>query len=57
MDGFDPEQVPEALWMSSEQVVTVSLRELPQGPVVLVAGESNLAMARQGLEGQLQRLS
>ena len=57
MDGFDPEQVPEALWMSSEQVVTLSLRELPQGPVVLVAGESNLAMARQGLEGQLQRLS
>ncbi len=58
MTDFDSTQVPDALWMDAADVVSASLSALDAGgPLVLVPGEGNLAMARQGLEDMLAALS
>jgi len=56
LEGFDKGRVPEELWMSASAVVGCSLDALGDGRVLLVPGEVNLAMARNGLQQQLDAL-
>lgn len=55
-EEFDRQRIPEALWMTAEEVVTESLAALGNGRVLLVPGESNREIARSGLQSQLDSL-
>lgn len=54
--GFDRERIPQQMWMTVEAVVTSSLAALGSGKVVVVPGADNQAMARAGVQRQLERL-
>ena len=56
MDNFDKAIVPDEYWMEADEVVSASLKGLATGPLVLVTGESNLSMAKKGLQKQLDTL-
>ncbi len=57
MAGFDPGQIPDKVWMDSESVVRASLEALGSGAVLVVPGEGNGELARQGLQGMLKNLA
>lgn len=54
----DMSKIPAAMWMDGEAVVTACLTALaaPDSPVILVPGDDNLALARAGLQAQLDAL-
>lgn len=54
--GFERESIPAALWMEPAEVVEASLQALPAGPVLVVPGADNRALARAALESQLGAL-
>lgn len=54
--GFSPDRVPEQMWMDAAEVVASSLAALGSGQVVVVPGEVNLGLAREGVRQQLERL-
>lgn len=54
--GFDRDRIPEQMWMDAPQVVAASLAALAGEQVLVVPGEGNLAMARAGLQRQLDAL-
>ena len=56
MGSFDKSVVPDEYWMEVDEVVSASLQGLEGGPTVLVTGEGNLAMAKKGLNKQLEAL-
>ena len=56
MAGFEPEKVPDALWMSAAEVVTTSLAALDEGRALVVPGDDNRARARAGLKDLLEML-
>jgi hypothetical protein len=54
--GFDRQRIPEQMWMTAPDVVAASLAALGSGKVVVVPGQDNLAIARLGLQQQLESL-
>jgi len=46
LSHFDRAQIPRGLWMSSEAVVTTSLRQLHSGRVICIPGVKNRWLAR-----------
>jgi short-subunit dehydrogenase len=54
--GFDKSKVPQHLWMDAGEVVAISLGALGNGQVLVVPGEGNQALARMGLQQQLDAL-
>lgn len=54
--GMDVSGVPDEMWMSSPDVVACSLQHLDAGPVLVIPGEQNVAIAEMGLQQQLQQL-
>jgi short-subunit dehydrogenase len=54
--GFDPQRIPEQMWMTAPDVVAASLAALGSGKVVVVPGADNQAIARLGLQQQLESL-
>lgn len=46
LEQFDPAQIPQAMWMSGEAVVSESLRQLKSGRVIAIPGAKNRWMAR-----------
>lgn len=54
--GFDKARIGEEMWMDPAAVVTASLDALGSGRVIVVPGDSNLKLARMGLEQQLAAL-
>ncbi len=54
--GFDKKRVPAHMWMTAPEVVTASLAGLGSGRVLVVPGEGNVALARGGLQRQLDAL-
>jgi len=54
--GFDKSKVPQHLWMDADEVVAISLGALGTGQVLVVPGEGNQALARMGLQQQLDAL-
>jgi short-subunit dehydrogenase len=52
MAAFDKTRVPEALWMTAEEVVDASLAALGSSQVVLVPGAENRARVSAALEAQ-----
>ncbi len=55
-EAFDRQRIPEELWMTAEDVVAESLAALGSGRVLVVPGEANRAIARSGLQRQLDAL-
>ncbi len=55
-EGFDRNRIPEQMWTSAQVVVAASLEALGSAQVLVVPGESNRAVARLGLQQQLERL-
>lgn len=55
-ENFDRDRIPEQAWMTSEAVVADSLAALGSGRVLVVPGQHNQAIARAGLQGQLDAL-
>jgi len=51
--GFDKSRIPAQMWMNADEVVANSLAALGRGRVVVVPGEDNVALARTGLQQQL----
>ena len=56
MDSFDKADVPDKYWMEVGPVVATSLEALKGEQVLVVAGETNLEVARTGLKEQLDAL-
>lgn len=54
--GFDPNQVPEAMWMEPEEVARESLAALETGPVVLIPGAGNRQMMVGAVRRQLAEM-
>jgi short-subunit dehydrogenase len=54
--GFDRERIPQQMWMTAGDVVASSLAALGSGKVVVVPGADNQAIARAGVQQQLERL-
>lgn len=54
--GFDKSKVPQQMWMNADEVVSASLEALGAGQVLVVPGEDNQALARMGLQQQLDAL-
>jgi short-subunit dehydrogenase len=54
--GFDRQRIPEQMWMTAPDVVAASLAALGSGKVVVVPGTDNQAIARLGLQQQLESL-
>ena len=54
--GFNSSRIPDEMWMNADEVVTASLAALGSGQVLVVPGEANQALARMGLQQQLDRL-
>ena len=54
--GFDKSRVPAAMWMEAAAVVAASLQALGGGTVLVVPGESNVGLARMGVQNQLEAL-
>ena len=54
--GFSKSKVPADMWMDADAVVAASLAALGSGQVMIVPGERNIAMARMGLQNQLDAL-
>jgi short-subunit dehydrogenase len=54
--GFDKCRIPDEMWMNADEVVTASLTALGSGRVLVVPGEANRALARMGLQRQLDAL-
>jgi short-subunit dehydrogenase len=54
--GFDKCRIPDEMWMNADEVVTASLAALGSGRVLVVPGEANRALARMGLQRQLDAL-
>jgi short-subunit dehydrogenase len=54
--GFDKSRVPAGMWMDADAVVAESLAALGSGRVLVVPGEGNVAMARTGVQNQLDAL-
>jgi hypothetical protein len=44
------------MWMNADEVVAASLAALGSGRVLVVPGEANQALARMGLQQQLDAL-
>ena len=55
--GFDVNRIPQEMWMDAPAVVSASLAALAAGQVLVVPGEANQAIARMGLQQQLDALS
>lgn len=58
--GFDRSQVPQALWMTAEEVVTESLASLGKGQVIVVPGRRYkllVASSRSSLGGPLRSMA
>jgi short-subunit dehydrogenase len=54
--GFDNNRIPDEMWMNADEVVAASLEALGSGQVLVVPGETNQALARMGLQQQLDAL-
>ena len=54
--GFSPDRVPKQMWMDAPEVVASSLAALGSGQVLVVPGEVNLGLARDGVRQQLYSL-
>ncbi len=54
---FDPERVPQEMWMDAGEVVAQSLAALEEGPAVLVTGEVNRQLAAGALQALQQELA
>ena len=54
--GFDSSRIPDEMWMNADEVVAASLAALGSGRVLVVPGEANQALARMGLQRQLDAL-
>lgn len=54
--GFDNGRIPDEMWMNVDEVVAASLATLGGEQVLVVPGESNQALARMGLQQQLDAL-
>jgi short-subunit dehydrogenase len=54
--GFDSSRIPDEMWMNADEVVAASLAALGSGRVLVVPGEANRALARMGLQQQLDAL-
>jgi len=54
--GFDSGRIPAEMWMDADKVVAASLAALGSGQVLVVPGEGNQALARMGLQQQLDAL-
>ena len=54
--GFDSSRIPDEMWMEAGDVVAASLAALGCGQVLVVPGETNRALARMGLQQQLDAL-
>jgi len=54
--GFDNGRIPDEMGMNADEVVAASLAALGSGQVLVVPGESNQALARMGLQQQLDAL-
>lgn len=54
--GFDRSRIPDEMWMDAPGVAEASLAALAGEQVLVVPGEANLAMARAGLQRQLDAL-
>jgi short-subunit dehydrogenase len=54
--GFDKSRVPADMWMNADAVVAASLAALGSGKVLVVPGETNIGLARKGLQTQLDAL-
>jgi short-subunit dehydrogenase len=52
--GFDKGRIPRELWMDSRAVVEASLAALERDSVLVVPGATNQAMAREGLQQQME---
>lgn len=55
-EGWDHNQIPEAMWQTLRQVVTQSLTALESGKVLVVPGHANFDIARSGMRNQLSLL-
>ena len=55
-EGFDRSRIPAGMWSEAPEVVARSLAALNGDEVLVVAGEGNIALARQGLQQQLDSL-
>lgn len=55
-EGFDKSRIPAGMWMQPDAVVAASLAALGGDRVLVVPGEGNLALARAGLQRQLDSL-
>ena len=56
LSGFERSMIPQELWQDAGEVVSASLAALADDAVVFIPGQHNLDMARDGVDGQLQRL-
>ena len=54
--GFDRQRIPAGMWSQAQDVVAQSLAALDGDDVLVVPGEGNLSLARQGLQQQLDSL-
>lgn len=54
--GFDRDRIPAQMWMTAEDVVAASLAALGGGKVLIVPGTDNMALARLGVQRQLDGL-
>ena len=55
-EGFDRSRIPADMWSEAPEVVARSLAALDGDDVLVVPGEGNLALARLGLQQQLDGL-
>jgi hypothetical protein len=56
MAGFDPEGIPESMWMSVKDVVSQSLDAFKKEPVVFIPGAHNRAHARLRIDETMKRV-
>jgi len=56
-EGFDKSRIPEQMWMSSEEVVDISLAALEEDRVIVVTGETNVTMARQAIQATAESVT
>lgn len=54
--GFDKSRFPGAMWMDVPAVVDASLAALDSGRVLVVPGEHNVQLVREGLQRQLDSI-
>ncbi len=55
-EGWDRDQIPEAMWQTPRQVVTQSLTALESGKILVVPGHANCDIARSAVRNQLSLL-